>query len=241
MCKSSRTSNGLPSVLQARKAHEIEAAFGCGWSARWMNSTLPGISATTLPVCCLRRHRNGWRNSSSSSIPGSPMHAIMRCFGRCITRGCARTRRRRWNGWTCISVAPFGKAVCPLRRGAPNTSGPRPRRVPMLDGLDLVLRSFLDGVRGRFPDGRGTIVAAKQQSVRAPSYRSGGPDHCLGTSRALGPGPSMFHAMTRRGWMRRRSLLNPSINGRSSMRMSARPRISSPRPVWPPGPTGFSA
>jgi integrase/recombinase XerD len=31
-------------------------------------------------------------------------------------------------------------------------SGPRPRWVPMLDGLDLVLRWYLNDVRGRFPD-----------------------------------------------------------------------------------------
>ncbi|EUA51619.1 phage integrase family protein [Mycobacterium xenopi 3993] len=31
-------------------------------------------------------------------------------------------------------------------------SGPRPRWVPMLDGLDLVLRWYLDDVRGRFVD-----------------------------------------------------------------------------------------
>lgn len=41
----------------------------------------------------------------------------------------------------------FGKAA--------HTSGPRPRWVPMLDGLDLVLRWFERDVRGRFPDESG--------------------------------------------------------------------------------------
>lgn len=45
---------------------------------------------------------------------------------------------------------PFGKLHVRFGKGA-NTSGPRPRWVPMLDGLDLVLRWFLDDVRGRFP------------------------------------------------------------------------------------------
>jgi integrase/recombinase XerD len=43
---------------------------------------------------------------------------------------------------------PFGKLH--VRFGKPaHTSGPRPRWVPMLDGLDLVLRWFLNDVRGR--------------------------------------------------------------------------------------------
>lgn len=46
---------------------------------------------------------------------------------------------------------PFGKLHVRYGKGA-KTSGPRPRWVPMLDGLDLVLRWFLCDVRGRFPD-----------------------------------------------------------------------------------------
>ncbi|MFF0000153.1 tyrosine-type recombinase/integrase [Streptomyces avermitilis] len=46
---------------------------------------------------------------------------------------------------------PFGKLHVRFGKGA-HTSGPRPRWVPMLDGLDLVLRSFLEDVRPKFPD-----------------------------------------------------------------------------------------
>jgi site-specific recombinase XerD len=46
---------------------------------------------------------------------------------------------------------PFGKLHVRFGKGA-HTSGPRPRWVPMLDGVDLVLRWFLDDVRGKFPD-----------------------------------------------------------------------------------------
>lgn len=46
---------------------------------------------------------------------------------------------------------PFGKLHVRFGKGTKG-SGPRPRWVPMLDGLDLVLRWFLDDVRGRFPD-----------------------------------------------------------------------------------------
>lgn len=47
---------------------------------------------------------------------------------------------------------PFGKIHVRFGKGA-KTSGPRPRWVPMLDGLDLVLKWFLNDVRTRFPDG----------------------------------------------------------------------------------------
>jgi site-specific recombinase XerD len=47
---------------------------------------------------------------------------------------------------------PFGKLHVRFGKGA-KTSGPRPRWVPMLDGLDLILRWFVDDVRSRFPAG----------------------------------------------------------------------------------------
>lgn len=46
---------------------------------------------------------------------------------------------------------PFGKLHVRFGKAA-RTSGPRPRWVPMLDRLDLVLRWFINDVRGRFPD-----------------------------------------------------------------------------------------
>ena len=51
---------------------------------------------------------------------------------------------------------PFGKLH--VRFGRRQGSGPRPRWVPMLDGLDLVLRWYLDDVRGRFPRFAGVVV-----------------------------------------------------------------------------------
>lgn len=46
---------------------------------------------------------------------------------------------------------PFGKLHVRFGKGA-HLSGPRPRWVPMLDGLDMILRWFLRDVRGKFPD-----------------------------------------------------------------------------------------
>src|SRR5258708_30673826 len=48
---------------------------------------------------------------------------------------------------------PFGKVHVRFGKGA-KTSGPRPRWVPMLDGLDLILRWYLDEIRPRMGDGR---------------------------------------------------------------------------------------
>lgn len=46
---------------------------------------------------------------------------------------------------------PFGKLHVRFGKGA-RTSGPRPRWVPMLDGLDLVLRWYLRDVRPKLPE-----------------------------------------------------------------------------------------
>jgi hypothetical protein len=54
--------------------------------------------------------------------------------------------------WTAADVhfgrGQFGKLHVRFGKAA-HTSGPRPRWVPMLDRLDLVLRWFLNDVRGR--------------------------------------------------------------------------------------------
>ena len=60
---------------------------------------------------------------------------------------------------------PFGKLHVRFGKAA-HTSGPRPRWVPMLDGLDLVLTWSLRDVRGRFPD-----------SLVLFAHESGGPLH----------------------------------------------------------------
>jgi integrase/recombinase XerD len=51
-----------------------------------------------------------------------------------------------------FSRGPFGKLHVRFGKGA-KTSGPRPRWVPMLDGLDLILRWYLDEIRPRMGDG----------------------------------------------------------------------------------------
>ncbi|EUA51618.1 hypothetical protein I552_2559 [Mycobacterium xenopi 3993] len=50
---------GFHRFLEVRKAAEIEAAFGCGWTVRSMSSTPPATLATTRPLRRRRRGRSG--------------------------------------------------------------------------------------------------------------------------------------------------------------------------------------
>jgi len=58
---------------------------------------------------------------------------------------------------------PFGKLHVRFGKGA-RTSGPRPRWVPMLDQLDVILRWFLDDVRPLF--GEGSALFCQQSGDR---------------------------------------------------------------------------
>ncbi|MDO0923994.1 hypothetical protein QQY24_00435 [Streptomyces sp. TG1A-8] len=57
---------GFHRFLQARKAAEFEAAFGVRLVCRSTSSTPHAMSVTTRQPCCRRRHRSGWRSSSTS-------------------------------------------------------------------------------------------------------------------------------------------------------------------------------
>lgn len=52
-----------------------------------------------------------------------------------------------------FSRGPFGKIHVRFGKAA-KTSGPRPRWVPMLDGLDLILRWYAEEIRPRFRDSK---------------------------------------------------------------------------------------
>jgi hypothetical protein len=65
--------------------------------------------------------------------------------GSAARRPCCSTSRT-----STSAAARSGSCMCGSAR-LPGPRGPRPRWVPMLDGLDLQLRWFLDDVHGRFP------------------------------------------------------------------------------------------
>jgi hypothetical protein len=130
--------------LQARKAAEIEAAFGVRLVCPVDEFTPPVTWVMIRRRRCRRRHRSGWASSSSSSRPGSPLRVstrrrrgTTRCSGPSIIPG---SRSEEASLLERVDVhfgrGPFGKLHVRFGKGA-RTSGPRPRWVPMLDGLDL--------------------------------------------------------------------------------------------------------
>ena len=140
-----------------RKASEIEAAFGVRLESPLDQSTRPGT----------------WPASQHATAPPSAERlgeffeflrgrvATARKFGS-AGRDYALYRTLYHAGLRAEEAAslelgdlhfgrgPFGKIHVRFGKGA-KTSGPRPRWVPMLDGLDLILRWFTDDVRTRFP------------------------------------------------------------------------------------------
>jgi len=149
---------GFHRFLEVRKAVEIEVAFG-------------------VRLVCPVDEYNSARHVSSDSPAQDPPPAperIVEFFGFLKARiGTARKyapaardyalfRTLYHAGIRCEEAVlldvpdvhfgrgPFGKLHVRFGKAA-RTSGPRPRWVPMLDGLDLQLRWFLDDVHGRFP------------------------------------------------------------------------------------------
>jgi integrase/recombinase XerD len=146
--------------LVARKAGEIEAVFGVRLvnpvdefnAARHVGADSPSVSPPPGPermeeffdflkerIAGARKYTaagrdyalfrtlylGGLRAEESASLDRADVH-----FGR----------------------GPFGKLHVRFGKGA-RTSGPRPRWVPMLDGLDLILRWYLEEIRPRLGDG----------------------------------------------------------------------------------------
>jgi integrase/recombinase XerD len=150
---------GFHEFLTARKAAGIEAAFGVR-----MESPLDEFNAA--------RHVASESSASAKAPPSAERLAEFFDFlrGRVATapkfgpagRDYALYRTLYHAGLRAEETAslelcdlhfgrgPFGKIHVRFGKAA-RTSGPRPRWVPMLDGLDLILRWFADDVRPRFP------------------------------------------------------------------------------------------
>jgi len=150
---------GFHEFLAARKAAEIEAAFGVR-----LESPLDEFNAARHVGC----------EPATAKAPPAPERlaeffeflrgrvATARKFGP-AGRDYALYRTLYHAGLRAEEAAslelcdlhfgrgPFGKIHVRFGKGA-KTSGPRPRWVPMLDGLDLILRWFTDDVRTRFAE-----------------------------------------------------------------------------------------
>jgi integrase/recombinase XerD len=149
---------GFHRFLEARKAAEIEAAFGV-WltcpadefnSARHVSDDSPAQGPPPSPerVAEFFAFLKARIATARKYAPAARDYALFRTLYHAGTR-CEEA--------VLLNIAdvhfgrgPFGKLHVRFGKGA-RTSGPRPRWVPMLDGLDVLLRWFLDDVRGRFP------------------------------------------------------------------------------------------
>jgi integrase/recombinase XerD len=146
--------------LSVRKAAEIEAVFGVRLenpvdefnAARHVSADFPAASPPPAP-----ERLDGFFGFLRERIAGARKYAVAgRDYALFRTLYLAGLRADEAAMMDRADVhfgrGPFGKLHVRFGKGA-NTSGPRPRWVPMLDGLDLILRWYLDEIRPRMGDG----------------------------------------------------------------------------------------
>jgi integrase/recombinase XerD len=149
---------GFHRFLEVRKAVEIEAAFGVRLvcpvdefnAARHVGEDSPAADPPPLPerVTAFFDFLKGRIVTARKYAPAARDYAMFRMVYHAGLRTEEAVMLDRSD--VHFGRGPFGKLHVRFGKGA-KTSGPRPRWVPMLDGVDLVLRWFLDDVRGRFP------------------------------------------------------------------------------------------
>lgn len=150
---------GFHRFLQSRKAAEIEALFGVSLvcpvdefnASRHVGDDSPALQPPPTPerVAEFFDFLKSRIASARKYGPAARDYALFRTLYHAGLRSDEVALLDRAD--VHFDRGPFGKLHVRFGKGA-HTSGPRPRWVPMLDGLDLVLRWFLDDVRGRFPD-----------------------------------------------------------------------------------------
>ena len=148
---------GFHQFLVARKAVEIEAAFGVRLqspldefnAARHVANDSPSTMAPPSPER-LEEFFGFLRDRIATArkfAPAGRDYALFRTLYHAGLR--AEEAASLELGDLHFGRGPFGKLHVRFGKGA-KTSGPRPRWVPMLDGLDLILRWYVDDVRPRF-------------------------------------------------------------------------------------------
>src|SRR6266536_672565 len=146
--------------LVARKAGEIEAVFGVRLAspvdefnaARHVGAGFPSVSPPPGP-----ERMEEFFDFLKERIAGARKYtAAGRDYALFRTLYLAGLRAEESASLDRTDVhfgrGPFGKLHVRFGKGA-RTSGPRPRWVPMLDGLDLILRWYLEEIRPRLGDG----------------------------------------------------------------------------------------
>jgi integrase/recombinase XerD len=146
--------------LVARKAGEIEAVFGVRLvnpvdefnAARHVGADSPSVS----PPPCPERMEEFFDFLKERIAGARKYTAAGRDYALFRTLYLAGLRAEESASLDRADVhfgrGPFGKLHVRFGKGA-RTSGPRPRWVPMLDGLDLILRWYLEEIRPRLGDG----------------------------------------------------------------------------------------
>ena len=150
---------GFHRFLQARKAAEIESYFGVRLvcpvdefnASRHVGDDSPALVPPPTPdrVVEFFVFLKGRIATARKYAPAARDYALFRTLYHVGLRSDEAAQLDRCD--LHFDRGPFGKLYVRFGKGA-HTSGPRPRWVPMLDGLDLVLRWFLADVRGKFPD-----------------------------------------------------------------------------------------
>ena len=155
-----QTFKGFHAFLVARKAAAIETAFGVRLAdpvdefnaARHVGADSPSASPPPLPERLedffgfLRERVAGARKYAAAGRD----YALFRTLYLAGLRADEAAMLDRSD--VHFGRGPFGKLHVRFGKGA-KTSGPRPRWVPMLDGLDLILRWYLEEIRPRMGDG----------------------------------------------------------------------------------------
>jgi site-specific recombinase XerD len=149
---------GFHRFLQTRKAVEIEAAFGVRLvcpvdefnASRHVGDDSPDLLPPPTPerVAEFFDFLKTRIATARKYAPAARDYALFRTLYHAGLRSEEASLLDRPD--VHFNRGPFGKLHVRFGKGA-HTSGPRPRWVPMLDGLDLVLHWFLDEVRPKFP------------------------------------------------------------------------------------------
>ena len=150
---------GFHRFLQARKAAEIEATFGvrliCPVDEFNASRQVGDDSPAELPPPAPERVGEFFEflkariATARKYAPAARDYALYRTLYHAGLRSEEAALLDQPD--VHFTRGPFGKLHVRFGKGA-HASGPRPRWVPMLDGLDLVLHWFLADVRGKFPD-----------------------------------------------------------------------------------------
>jgi len=150
---------GFHRFLQTRKAAEIEAVFGVKLvcpvdefnASRHVGDDSPAQMPPPSPARLegFFAFLRGRIATARKYGPAARDYALFRTLYHAGLRADEASMLDRAD--LHFGRGPFGKVHVRFGKGA-RTSGPRPRWVPMLDGLDVLLQWFERDVRPRFPD-----------------------------------------------------------------------------------------